>query len=78
MKWYKTYYFLIPLIIIVGFLNYHPELFFKPMGYHHWGWQCAILASIGFITLIRIRDKNNWKNLLGINFKIGDLYIFYP
>lgn len=76
MKWYKTYYFLIPLIIVVGFLNFHPELFFKPTGYHHWGWQCAILASIGFITLIRIRDKNNWKNLLGINFKIRDLYIF--
>lgn len=76
MKWYQTYYFLIPAIILIGFLNYNPHLLFKPTGYQHLGWQCAILASICFMGIGRIRGKSKWKELLGINFKIKDLYIF--
>lgn len=76
MKWYKTYYFLIPLIILVGFLNYNPQLLFPPTGYFHWGWQCALLATFLLIVIIKIRDKVYWKDLLGINFRIKDIYVF--
>ena len=76
MKWYKTYYFLIPLIILIGFLNYNPQLLFPHSGYVHWGWQCALLATFFFIMIIRIRDNIYWKDLLGINFRPKDISIF--
>lgn len=77
MRLHKSIIFLILSIIVLGFFNYNPQMLFRPTGYYHWGWQCALLASIGFILLIRFREKEKWKNLLGIDFNKKDFFVFF-
>ncbi len=48
-------------------LNYNPQLNFHPK-YQHWGWNLSLLASILIILTIKLRDPNNWRQKLGIDF----------
>jgi hypothetical protein len=40
--------------------------------YRHWGWNFSLLAAILILLIFRYRDPQEWKQKLGINFKLSD------
>ena len=68
--------YIVPLLLVVGFLNYNPQMLFGNFGYYHWGWQCSLLATLVIIGFFRYRERTHWKELLGIGFKARDVIAF--
>ena len=57
--------------LILICLNYNPQLYFET-SYQHWGWNLSLLATILILLVFRFRDPIDWKQKLGINFKLSD------
>jgi hypothetical protein len=72
----KKYRLIVLTFLILACLNYNPQLNFKT-SYQHWGWNLSLLATILTLLIIRFRDPKNWKQKLGIDFKIKDWIGFF-
>ncbi len=72
---YRFFYLLL-LLVVVGFLNYNPQMLFGNLGYYHWGWQCSLLATLVIIGFFRYRERSHWKGILGIEFSSRDAVVF--
>lgn len=51
-------------------LNYNPQLLFET-SYRHWGWNFSFIATVIILIIFRFRDPLDWKQKLGIDFKIA-------
>lgn len=72
----KKYGLLILAFLICVSLNYNPQLLFES-SYRHWGWNFSLLASVLILIIFRLRDPLDWKQKLGLNFKITDWLGFF-
>lgn len=67
----KKYGLLILAFLICVCLNYNPQMFFDT-SYRHWGWNSSLMATILTLLIFRFRDPLDWKQKLGIDFKLTD------
>lgn len=67
----KKYGLLILAFIICASLNYNPQLLFES-NYRHWGWNFSLIATVLILVIFRLRDPHDWKQKLGISFKLTD------
>jgi len=70
-KQIKKYGLLLLAFIICVCLNYNPQLLFET-SYRHWGWNSSLIATILILIIFRFRDPLDWKQKLGIDFKLVD------
>lgn len=75
-KQIKKYGLLILAFLICVGLNYNPQLLFET-SYRHWGWNFSLLASVLILIIFRLRDPLDWKQKLGLEFKITDWLGFF-
>jgi hypothetical protein len=75
MKRIKSNALLLLIFIVWGVFNYNPQLLFKT-SYHHWGWHFSLIATVFIIFLMKVRDPNDWKQKLGIDFTFKDILSF--
>jgi hypothetical protein len=40
--------------------------------YRHWGWNFSLIATVLILVIFRFRDPYDWKQKLGIDFKLAD------
>ncbi len=52
-------------------MNYNPQLLFET-NYRHWGWNLSLIATVLILIIFRFRDPLDWKQKLGIDFKLID------
>mgnify|MGYP000483553539 CR=1 FL=1 len=71
MKQLKKYGLLTLAFLACVCLNYNPQLLFKT-NYYHWGWNLSLLATVLILLIFRYRDPKDWRQKLGLNFKISD------
>lgn len=70
-KQIKKYGLLILAFLICACLNYNPQMLFET-SYRHWGWNFSLIATVLILVIFRIRDPLDWKQKLGIDFKLAD------
>ena len=70
-KQIKKYGLLILAFLICVCLNYNPQMLFET-NYRHWGWNFSLIATILILIIFRFRDSLDWKQKLGIDFKLLD------
>lgn len=70
-KQIKKYGLLILAFLICACLNYNPQLLFET-SYRHWGWNFSLIATALILIIFRFRDPLDWKQKLGIDFKLAD------
>lgn len=69
----KKYGLLVLIFISCGFFNYHPQMLFG-LNSPHFGWIFSLLSTILILYITRIIDPNKWKQKLGIDFKLIDIW----
>jgi len=74
-KQIKKYGLLLLAFTICLCLNYNPQMLFET-SYRHWGWNFSLIASVLILLLFRFRDPLDWKQKLGIDFKLTDWFGF--
>jgi hypothetical protein len=67
----EKYGLLILAFLVCAGFNYNPQLLFET-NYRHWGWNFSLIATILILIIFRYRDQHDWKQKLGIDFKITD------
>lgn len=70
-KQINKYGLLVVAFLICVSLNYNPQLLFET-SYRHWGWNFSLIATVLILIIFRIRDPNDWKQKLGIDFNLTD------
>ena len=70
-KQIKKYGLLILAFLICACLNYNPQLLFET-SYRHWGWNFSLIATVLILVIFRFRNPIDWKQKLGIDFKLAD------
>ena len=70
-KQIKKYGLLLLAFLICVCLNYNPQMLFES-SYRHWGWNFSLIATFLILIIFRFRDPLDWKQKLGIDFKISD------
>lgn len=74
-KQVRKYGLLIMIFTICGFLNYHPQMLLG-LNSPHWGWIFSLLSSVLILYFMSIRDPDKWKQKLGIDFELNDIWKF--
>lgn len=70
-KQIKKYGLLVLAFMICACLNYNPQMLFES-SYRHWGWNFSLIATVLILGIFRLRDPHDWRQKLGINFKLAD------
>jgi hypothetical protein len=70
-KHFTRYGLLLLAFLVCACLNYNPQMLFET-AYRHWGWNLSFLATVLILLIFRFRDPADWKQKLGINFKLAD------
>lgn len=62
---------LILALLICACFNYNPQILFET-SYLHWGWNFSLIATVLILIIFRFRNPADWKEKLGIDFKLID------